>query len=398
MTSEARHRAGATSAVALASFLTAISIQAVAVIAVHQGRMTGPFLVSERVAPHLVLPVEPREGSVGYDGQFFLALALSPRLGDPRLVDTFDEPAYRARRILWPFLAHVSGFGRPEAVVPALYLWLAISVAGGSWAIAWWTARLGRSPWWGLLYAANLGVVACLWRMLGDVVMSSLLLIALVALRHGAPARAMLPLGGAILAKETALLGALALFSVAAWNRKWILALWAVVSTVPALLWWSYVSWKFGDIGDSLVRENFVFVPAAGLVASAVLWLGSNRAWWAVGKDLILATIHLMPLAALAASILHGKKTSERAANGWSYSVLALLAWAFCLLPLLLGIAVWEELWAFSRALLPISPLAFLWALEQRRPISSTLAAAPFVLLAVAGVAFVVRLALGQTP
>src|SRR6185295_9574986 len=62
-------------------------------------------------------------GEPGYDGQFFLALAYDPGLRDPRTAASLDNPRYRARRILFPALAHVLALGN-AAWIP----WILIAI------------------------------------------------------------------------------------------------------------------------------------------------------------------------------------------------------------------------------------------------------------------------------
>ncbi|HSY54339.1 MAG TPA: hypothetical protein VK785_07825, partial [Opitutaceae bacterium] len=49
----------------------------------------------------------------GFDGQLYAEMALDPLLRDPGMKTALDDPAYRADRILLPWLAWLGGLGRP---------------------------------------------------------------------------------------------------------------------------------------------------------------------------------------------------------------------------------------------------------------------------------------------
>ncbi len=53
----------------------------------------------------------------GFDGQFYCQLALDPLLLDPHTPAALDIPAFRARRILVPWLAYLLGAGQPYWIV-----------------------------------------------------------------------------------------------------------------------------------------------------------------------------------------------------------------------------------------------------------------------------------------
>ena len=47
---------------------------------------------------------------------------MDPGLRNPGLRGALDLPAYRATRILLPFLAHVTGLGRPNLIIQVFAL------------------------------------------------------------------------------------------------------------------------------------------------------------------------------------------------------------------------------------------------------------------------------------
>lgn len=110
-------------------------IGAIAVISViiyfyyfkFSGNITGFFRIGS------VLPLSPFlipdqtfifQDELGYDGQQFLSLALDPFLHDLDTLESLDHPAYRYRRILYPLLSYLLGFGNTQ-IIP--YVMVAIN-------------------------------------------------------------------------------------------------------------------------------------------------------------------------------------------------------------------------------------------------------------------------------
>ena len=92
--------------------------------------------------------------SLSYDGQFYAQLALDPLLRDPAIDRALDQPAYRARRILFSWTAWALGLGRPAWILTAYALqnvlfWVALAALMTRWlppttprGLALWTACL----------------------------------------------------------------------------------------------------------------------------------------------------------------------------------------------------------------------------------------------------------------
>ena len=89
----------------------------------YDRQITGFFRIGD------VLPVSPflskssiyiNKGEVGYDGQQFLTIALDPALNNSESIRALDNPRYRYRRIMYPFLGYLIGFGKPIIVSYAL--------------------------------------------------------------------------------------------------------------------------------------------------------------------------------------------------------------------------------------------------------------------------------------
>ena len=75
-----------------------------------------------RALPQIQPFLPPAESRFGCDGQFYAQVAVDPSLHDQNLGRACDDPAYRSRRILLPFLSWCAGMGRPFVVLNAYAL------------------------------------------------------------------------------------------------------------------------------------------------------------------------------------------------------------------------------------------------------------------------------------
>jgi hypothetical protein len=94
------------------------------------------------------------QNAVGYDGQFFLYVALDPLGARPYL----DVPAYRYSRPAYPLAARVLALGRSGAVPWTLLLLGIAGAAAVTFAASAWAEREGLSPWYGALLGVYPGV------------------------------------------------------------------------------------------------------------------------------------------------------------------------------------------------------------------------------------------------
>ncbi|MFZ9747092.1 MAG: hypothetical protein ACO3G4_10720 [Opitutaceae bacterium] len=226
----------------------------------------GDILNDSKVAALRQVPHHVYEGSAGYDGAYYVQLALHPALDNPELTKAIDNLPYRARRILLSWAAWVAGLGRPAGIVQAYAL---LNVVSWLWlaALLWrWLAPPsfpGVLRWAGVMFSHGL----CMSVSHALVDGPALLLAALGvrALAQGRPllGGAALALGG--LAKETGLLAACGLTFSPRAPRTWLPAAGrAVLVASPLLLWMAYVRLRFGPAEDPGLG-NFTW-PLVGLV------------------------------------------------------------------------------------------------------------------------------------
>ena len=297
-----------------------------------------------RQTPHYVY-----ESSPGYDGAYYVQLALYPTLDNPELKKAIDNLPYRARRILFSWAAWALGLGQPAWIVQAHALlnvlcWLVLG-----WALLRWFPPTGWENFarWAAVMFSH-GMIMSVRNSLVDG--PSLLLVAL-ALRWLEQEKR--GLGGATLAlaglgKETSLLAtAGADFDWRAprtWPRT---ALTVGLIALPLAGWMGYVRWKFGPADDPGLG-NFTwplvgFVEKMRVACRDVMTRDTGALNWATLGAIVA-------LAVQAGFILVRPRPADR---WWRVGA------AFALMMLLLSTPVWEgHPGAATRVLLPMT-LAF---------------------------------------
>ena len=223
---------------------------------------------AERAVPRLrAVPHYEIEDSWGYDGTYYVQLALHPWLDEPeQLKQSIDNPSYRARRILPSWVAWTLGLGQAEWVVHIFALlnvgvWLALA-----WVLLRWlppdnAGNLLR--WAGILFSH--GMCMSVRNSLADA--PGLLLVALMvaALERGRKPGGVMALGAALLTKETSLLAGTALIPRrGSGGRAWVgAASWGALAILPFAVWLLYVRGQLGANADAGLG-NFT-LPLVGL-------------------------------------------------------------------------------------------------------------------------------------
>lgn len=282
-----------------------------------------------RQVPHFVY-----EGSAGYDGAYYVQLALYPTLDNPELTKAIDNLPYRAKRILLSWVAWGLGLGQPAWVVQAHALlnvacWLGLAGV----LLRWFPPTTWENflRWAAVLFSHGL----CMSVRHSLVDGPSLLLVALAMrwLEEGRRTAGGVMLALAGLGKETSLLACAGLdFKPAAdggpgWRspRTWgRVALRASVIALPLFAWMAFVRFRFGPAEDPGLG-NFT-LPFAGwaekmrfagrdvlgpeatplswatlaaMVALSVQWLfialrwRPDERWWRIGAAFALMMVFL---------------------------------------------------------------------------------------------------------
>jgi hypothetical protein len=262
------------------------------------------------------LPIKTMPGG-GYDGQFYAQLAVSPDVFRPEVQEATVHPAYRARRIILPLIAHVLGGGDPWRVLQVYALlntacWLAWSML-----LLRMLAPLDgpRLAVW-LACVLNLAVLDSVRESLTDLPAVLLMTVAIFWDESGRRTRAAAALAFSGLVRETALVGVIALIRERPRRLKELLriALKGALVAAPLLLLvaWLHLEvdhgggvrrgqfeWPFVQLADHLVlcvqriaagdwdgRYTFGIIGALGLAYQSWFLLRHpqwNNAWWRSG-------------------------------------------------------------------------------------------------------------------
>ena len=225
--------------------------------------------------PHYVI-----EDSWGYDGTYYVQLALHPLLDEPeQLEKSIDNLAYRARRILPSWVAWGLGLGRDEWIVQIFALlnvgvWLALG-----WVLLRWLppdSWCNLLRWGGVLFSH--GMCMSVRNSLADA--PGLLLVALMvaAVERGRKLPAVVALSAALLTKETSLLAGTAFIPARGSGRgAWVRAMGlGALAVVPLVAWLVYVRSKAAPSSDA-GQGNFAW-PLAGLAEKCGVVLGELAA------------------------------------------------------------------------------------------------------------------------
>jgi hypothetical protein len=277
----------------MAVIVTAVVVLAVAVALLFLrfgGNVTGFFRIGDAYPLSPFLPrseafVHP--GEVGYDGQFFLTLAYDPLLRHEGTLAALDNPRYRARRILYPALAHGIALGSPRGIPWALVFLNVTSAIAlvALLALGWFR----ETPGWTLGVLAFQGIWVCLALSPADLLALVFLVAALVCHRSRQPWGVAVSLLLASLTRETYLLHAAVFAGLAFREHRRKEALMILAGQLPAAAWNLWVLLRVPQ-GSSSIREAFG-PPIGGLFEVALRLLRSDLTGKLLYESLSLALL-----------------------------------------------------------------------------------------------------------
>ncbi len=310
------------------------------------------LLIGEKNTAHALpqlLEQKPyiEKDSDGYDGQYYVQIAMQPDLHDPALNNAIDALSYRARRILLGWVAWLLGggdAGRTMHVFSMLNVVCWLGLAG--LLLRWFPADSWANfiRWFGVMFSFGL----C-FSVRGSLLDGPSLLVIAIGLALWESGRlwsAAFALAAAGLIRETNILAVAAFIPIerrsrAEFGRATLLG---VVAVLPCILWFLYLSSVFG------------FQSAGGSRNFALPLTGFFLKWQSALTELVHGVpdertlLFLVSLTTQAGFFL----LVRRGSNPWWR-----LGAAFLGLMFILGEAVWEgRPGAASRTLLPMA-LAF---------------------------------------
>ncbi|NEP12512.1 MAG: hypothetical protein F6K14_20350 [Symploca sp. SIO2C1] len=232
-----------------------------------EGNITGFFRIGS------ILPLSPflqhqdifiYQGELGYDGQMFLSLALDPFLQESGTIDALDHPQYRYRRILYPLLGYIFGFGNSQ-LIPYIMVGInCLSIVLIVFVSSLYLKKYSGITWQGLLVLCIPGVWIILSLSTAGLLSSLLLVTALYCYRNNQPLATALSIAAACLNREIMLLMWLSLLLTSIWERKWSQLRHLLWAWLPAAIWNIYVVYRLQFQGTSGVSENFGY-PLVGI-------------------------------------------------------------------------------------------------------------------------------------
>jgi len=295
---------------------------------------TGPFQVGEQwglgeqlAARGVTVTTEP---GIGYDGQWYLALAYDPLLLRQDLTRQFDNPRYRAGRPLQGWLGWLLAAGRPGAIPLALLALGPLAVGVGCAATARILSAFGRSPAWGLGFALVPGVWAGVALVTAEPLGLALAALGLSLVLDRRVGLAGLAFAGAALTKETYLAFAVAaglhlLLDRSAAPPARLRA--AALALVPGLAglggWWLYLVTLTGTTGaraevstalTGLAERSRRHAPGVPLYAGFGISTPAQAAAAAVHTDGVVVGSRAVQVAEEGPSALRAYVSSLRAA------------------------------------------------------------------------------------
>jgi hypothetical protein len=285
----------------------------------------------------------------GFDGQHYAEMALDPLLRDPQSRMAVDNPPYRARRILLPWLAWLGGLGRPSWVLNVYaalnpLFWLGFVVM---------MARLFRPfGWRGLAgFAAMLLTCGIIESMKGSLTdFPAWVLMTLAVMVGGTSGAGVLAL--AVLTREVSVLGAVGLFE---FRPPWLAAakrnvLLGTIIAGPFVLWYAYFTWRLWPLVAAAGGDNMGW-PLAAIGQKLGEFVGAVQrgeiAWLQFYKSYPLhAFLTIVATLTQCVYVLTHRRWENRL---WR------VAAAFVPLFLCIGYPQWESHFTVTRQALPIT-------------------------------------------
>lgn len=304
-----------------------------------------------RELPHAVEP------GAGYDGQFYAQLLFDPLVRGEAIVTALDSPGYRARRILFPWLAYLAGLGDPWRALQAYALlnvacWLVMA-----WLLVrWLPPRSARrtAAWCGCLFAE--GMLASIRQSLVDGPSMLLLVLAVAAVEQNRRWLATGLLGVSGLGRDTNVIGGFVLAPSSSRLRPWAAAaVQSLLLCTPLLLWMLYL--RGAQLSPTETGYANFALPFVALLGK---WQVTIRELSAIGWE-SFARFSLLSLVALTTQLAVLLYLLDWRSAWWRMGI------AYAGLMIVLGTSVWDGYpGATARVVLPMT-VAFNILLPQVR-------------------------------
>ena len=328
------------------------------------------FVNASQVPVHI-----PVLSGTGYDGQFYLPMALAHFDFAPHALGVTFDSVFRTQRIAYPLAAWLLALGSPHLLLYVLPLLNLAALAGLACVLASFAVASGKHPLVGLLVALYPGYALSLGRDLTEPMAGFTLMLGLFLLERRRYLPAALALGVSVLTRET---GTLVVMSVGiAWligalrgRSEWSsrgLFIAAAIPSVAFFAWQGVVRAQSGHFVLTGFAESNLGVPFGQLILGIVTRLRSppNAGYvlwfiqFVVVASLVLVRrsaaplwveISLVATLILMVSLTGGERTGD--ADLRSIDQLWLLSWLVLFKAPRLGLARW-------------SPLVLIWVITS---------------------------------
>ena len=292
-------------------------------------------------------------GSLGYDGQMYHLIAHDPWM-TRGAVAAMDDPALRYRRILVPALAWALALGRDSAIHAAYFA----VILGFVFLGVYWLARVmviqGRRPAWGLMFVLMPAVLVSMDRMTVDVALAAL---TVGFVLYSDVRWKVLPiLACAALTRETGLLLTAGYGVFLLSRRRFADLLWAAASTLPAIVWYAYVSGHTPSGPTSTPADIASLIPLAGWIERV-----AHPEVYPLPRWQALAAVELDYVALAGIALMLGHAAWLAWSRRWNARAAAIYVFAAAVV-LIRSRSVWEDAFSYGRV---VTPLMLLLAAEE---------------------------------
>ncbi|WP_424097976.1 AZOBR_p60025 family cell surface glycopolymer formation protein [Moorena producens] len=260
-----------------------------------EGNITGFFRIGSLfpISPYLNSDqVLIYQGEQGYDGQQFLSIALDPWLENSGTIEAITPPQYRYRRILYPLLGYLLGFGNPQLIPYAMVGINCLAIILIVFVSSLYFKRYSGKNWHSLLVLSIPGIWMVLSLSTADLISSLLLVTAIYFYRNEKAIYTAIAIAAACLTRETMLLMWLAILLTSIWERKGRQLQHLLWAWIPVAGWAIYVFYHLEAQENLEGSENFgypLFGIGQKLINSLTGGLGGKNLFEAYSFALLIA-------------------------------------------------------------------------------------------------------------
>jgi hypothetical protein len=212
-------------------------------------------------------PDVPVAAQSGHDGREFWVLARDPLLLSPRKdVSLLDLPRYRAERIAYPAVAAPWGLLGATALLLGLLVTNLLVVGIGTYFSCLLALHLRAPPMASVFFAASPVVAVAVLLDLGDAMSLAALVASIYLFVRGRLGWAIAAGVVAVLAKQPALLGIVAVAAASPMVARRLRIIYVAVPAAALVAWTVYVAIRLGGPGESLIGFTLPFLGYARVI------------------------------------------------------------------------------------------------------------------------------------